>query len=798
MSMKIKKIAVLGSGVMGSGIACQLANAGFEVLLLDIIPFGLSDAEKMNPSLRNKVVNDSLQKVMKSTPDPLYTKSYASRIKTGNFEDNLFQIADCQWIIEVVIEDLKIKKELYESVEKFRKPGTYITTNTSGIPIRLLTKDRSEDFRKHFMGTHFFNPPRYLRLMELIPGPETDPEAVEFFMHFGREFLGKQTVHCKDTPAFIGNRVGIFSIARLLELTDEFGFDIETVDALTGPVIGRPATGTFRLQDLVGIDTGLKVMKGVIEHCPDDEYFSAYSQKPLPQYFDFLMENKFLGNKTGQGFYQKTKEKDEEGKSIILALDIRSNQYKPSQKIRMDAIKTAKKLDTLTMKVRSFFEGDEDACRFIQKYFLGLFAYVSKRIPEISDDVFSVDDAMKNGYAWDAGPFEYWDMIGVEKAVLLAEKQGLMIAPWVKDMLVKGMTSFYTFENGKRHYYNVASKKYEILPGADKNIQLAAFKNNVIFKNTEARVLDIGDGVLCLEFISKSNVIGEGTGEAMNKAIDIAESEGWKGLVIGNNAPNFSVGANLMLVAMHSYQKDWNKLNELVAGFQDVNMRLRYSTVPVVIATQGYVFGGGVEMSMHADSVMAAAESYIGLVEAGVGLLPGGGGTKEFAVRLSDTFFEGDVQMPKLAEMFKTIAMAQVATSAPMAFDMMYLLPHRDKVVLNNAHVLHAAKQQVLRLSDNYVPPVPKQVKVLGRAGLATLFTAINEFKLGQFISAHDALIASKTAWVMCGGDLTGTQIVTEQYLLDIEREAFISLCGEEKTLERIQYMLQFNKPLRN
>jgi 3-hydroxyacyl-CoA dehydrogenase len=798
MSMKIKKIAVLGSGVMGSGIACHFANAGFEVLLLDIIPFGLSEAEKTNPASRNKIVNDSLQKVMKSAPDPLYKKSYASRIHTGNFDDNLFQIADCEWIIEVVIEDLKIKKELYDRVEKFRKPGTYITTNTSGIPIRLLTKDRSEDFRKHFLGTHFFNPPRYLRLLELIPGPETDPAVVEFFMDFGREFLGKQSVHCKDTPAFIGNRVGIFSIARLLELTDEFGFDIETVDALTGPVIGRPGTGTFRLQDLVGIDTGLKVMKGVIEHCPEDEYFSVYGQKPLPAYFDFLMENKFLGNKTGQGFYQKTKEKDAEGKSIILALDIRSNQYKAGQKVRMDAIKTAKKLDTLTMKVRSFFEGDDEACRFIQKYFLGLFAYVSKRIPEISDDVFSVDDAMKNGYAWDAGPFEYWDMIGVEKAVLLAEKQGLVIAPWVKDMLVKGITSFYTFENGKRHYYNVASKKYEVLPGAEKNIQLAAFKNSLVYKNTEAQILDIGDGVLCLEFISKSNVIGEGTGEAMNKAIDIAESEGWKGLVIGNNAPNFSVGANLMLVAMHSFQKDWNKINELVAGFQDVNMRLRYSSVPVVIATQGYVFGGGVEMSMHADSVMAAAESYIGLVEAGVGLLPGGGGTKEFAVRLSETFYEGDVQMPKLAEMFKTIAMAQVATSAPMAFDMMYLLPHRDKVVLNTAYVLYEAKQQVLRLSKNYIPPVPKQVKVLGRAGLATLYTAINEFKLGQFISGHDALIATKTAWVMCGGDLTGAQNVTEQYLLDIEREAFISLCGEEKTLERIQYMLQFNKPLRN
>jgi len=798
MSIKIRKIAVLGSGVMGSGIACHFANAGFEVLLLDIVPFGLNEEEKTNPVIRNKIVNDSLQKVLKSTPDPLYKKSYATRIKTGNFEDDLKQIETCDWIIEVVIEDLDIKKNLYEQVEKYRKPGAFISTNTSGIPIRLLSKDRSDDFRKHFLGTHFFNPPRYLRLFEIIPGPETDPNVVHFFMEFGREFLGKQSVLCKDTPAFIANRVGIFSIARLLELTDEFGFDIETVDALTGPVIGRPNTGTFRLQDLVGIDTGLKVMKGVIEHCPKDEYFSVFSQKPFPAYFDFLTENKFLGNKSGQGFYQKTREKDAEGKSIILALDIRSNQYVPSQKVRMDAIKTAKKLDTLTMKVRSFFECEDPACLFIQKYFLSLFAYASQRIPEISDDVFSMDDALKNGYAWDAGPFEYWDMIGVGKAVLLAEQNGLNVATWVKDMLNAGVTSFYTFENGKRHYYNITSKKYEVLPGAEKTIHLAAFKNNIIFKNTEAQILDIGDGVLCLEFISKSNVIGEGTGEAMNKAIDIAESEGWKGLVIGNNAPNFSVGANLMLVAMHSFQKDWKKLDELVAGFQDVNMRLRYASVPVVIATQGYVFGGGVEMSMHADSVMASAESYIGLVEAGVGLLPGGGGTKEFAVRLSESFFEGDVQMPRLAEMFKTIAMAQVATSAPMAFDMKYLLPDRDHVVLNTAHVLYKAKQQVLRLAINYVPPVAKQVKVLGRAGLATLYTAINEFKLGQFISQHDGLIASKTAYVMCGGDLTGSQTVSEQYLLDIEREAFISLCGEEKTLERIQYMLQFNKPLRN
>lgn len=798
MLKKIKKIAVLGSGVMGSGIACHLANAGFEVLLLDIIPFGLSDAEVSIPAVRNKIVQESLQKVIKSSPAPLYKNSFANRIQTGNFEDDLHKTGDCDWILEVVIEDLNIKKSLYEKIEQFRKPGSFITSNTSGIPIQLLSKGRSEDFRRHFLGTHFFNPPRYLRLLEIIPGPDTDPAVIEFFMDFGREFLGKQSVLCKDTPAFIANRVGIFSIARLLELTDEFGLDIETVDALTGSVIGRPSTGTFRLQDLVGIDTGLKVMKGVIDHCPEDEYFKVFSQKPLPAYFDFLTENKFLGNKTGQGFYQKTKERDAEGKSIILALDIRTNTYQPSRKIRLDAIKTAKKLDSLTMKVRSFFESEEPECLFIQKYFLSLFEYVSHRIPEISDDIFSVDDALKNGYAWDAGPFEYWDMIGVEKAIELAEKQGLNIAPWVKSMLQSGISSFYTYQNSKRSYYHIANQKYETLPGAEKTIHLAAFKNNILYKNTEAQILDIGDGVLCLEFTSKSNVIGEGTGEAMNKAIEIAENEGWKGLVIGNNAPNFSVGANLMLVAMHSFQKDWNKINELVAGFQDVNMRLRYATVPVVIATQGYVFGGGVEMSMHADGVMAAAESYIGLVEAGVGLLPGGGGTKEFAVRLSDTFFEGDVQMPKLAEMFKTIAMAQVATSAPMAFDMMYLLPHRDKVILNAAYVIYEAKQQVLHLAKNYVPPVPKQVKVLGRAGLATLYTAINEFKLGQFISPHDALIATKTAWVMCGGDLTGTQTVTEQYLLDIEREAFISLCGEEKTLERIQYMLQFNKPLRN
>jgi 3-hydroxyacyl-CoA dehydrogenase len=798
MTRYVKKVAVLGSGVMGSNIACHLANIGFDVLLLDIVTPGLSDQDLENKTLKNQLVDQSLLKAIKSKPAPLFKSSFANRIKTGNFEDDLPKIKSCDWILEAIIEDPKIKYKLFKEVEKYRKEGAMVSSNTSGIPMSVLSAGHSEDFKKHFLGTHFFNPPRYLDLIEIIPGPKTDPELADFFIRFGREYLGKETILCKDTPAFIANRVGVYSILRILELTEKYNLDIETVDTLTGPIIGRPKTGTFRLQDMIGVDTGFKVLKSVSSNCPDDTYLVARDKSPTPPYIKFLLDNNFLGQKSGQGFYMKTNQKDDFGKTVVLGLDLKTLEYRPKKKITLQSILTAKKIPQLQNRLQELLKPGDTGNDFTRAYFAGLFSDVSNKIPEISDQLYSIDAVMKGGYAWDLGPFEYWDMIGLKEGLALVESFGLPMAEWVKEMGVDQNPSFYKNEDGRQFVYDPLNKKYIKLPGSGKVIILKNLENKKVFSNTEASVFDIGDGVLCLEFTSKNQVLGEGTGEAMHKALDMAVEEGWRGIVIGHNRPQFTVGANLMLVATNAYQKEWGKLRQLVKGFQDLNMRLRYSPVPVVTATRGYVFGGGIEMSMHADGVAAAAESYIGLVEAGVGIIPGGGGTKEFALRLSDTFYEGDVMIPKLIEMFRTIAMAQVATSADMAFDYKFLLPHRDQVVLNAREHIHKAKSMVLNLAKAYLPPSPKKVKVLGRTGLATLQAAISEFLLGSFITEHDALVANHTAFVMCGGDLSYPQEVSEQYLLNLEQEAFLSLCGEKKTLDRIQHMLQFNKPLRN
>ncbi len=794
---RIKKAAVLGSGVMGSGIACHFANIGLEVLMLDILPPNLSAAEQNDRKARNRMADTALQNAIKSKPAPLYDTRFASRITTGNFDDDLPKIKDYDWVIEVVVERLDIKRQLFDKVEQHRRPGTLITSNTSGIPIHLMTEGRSEDFKKHFCGTHFFNPPRYLRLFEVIPTADTDPAVVDFLMHYGDVFLGKQSVLAKDTPAFIGNRVGVYAMAKIYQLTTELGLRIEEVDKLTGPAIGRPKTGTFRLGDLVGHDTAANVIKGIKENCPHDEQAAAFE---VPKYMDFLLENKFLGDKTGQGFYKKTKERDANGRPVILALNLETLEYEPSVKPELPSLKIAKQVDDLRKRIPAIFKADDKGGELVRRSLLGLFAYVSNRIPEIADHLYSIDDAMRAGYAWELGPFEYWDLIGIAEGIKQAEAQGETVATWVKDMLAAGHTSFYKREGGKRLYYNIVDKSYQRVPGTEEFIILDNYRDQApVFQNSEVILHDIGDGVLCLEFTSMHNAIGEGVLRGMNEAIQLAEDGDWRGLVIGNNATNFTVGANLMMIAMLAYQQEFDELNMAVNFFQQTVMRTRYSTIPVVAATQGYVFGGGCETIMHCDAAVCAAESYIGLVEVGVGLIPGGAGTKEFAVRTSDAFFQGDVQIPTLIERFKTIALAQVATSAPEAFHYGYLQRHKDSVVVNKDRNIAEAKKKVLELADNYVMPTQRQdVTVLGRTGLAALYTAANELKLGNYASEHDIKIAHKIAWVLCGGDLTGAQQVSEQYLLDLEREAFLSLCGEAKTLERIQYMLQNNKPLRN
>ncbi len=797
MSRRIKKVAVLGSGVMGSGIACHFANIGLEVLLLDIVPSNLSDEEKKHHHARNRVADSALAQALKSKPAPLYDKKFASRIYTGNFEDDMHRIKDCDWVIEVVVERLDIKKQIFEQVDRHRKPGSIVSSNTSGIPIHLMLEGRSEDFRKHFLGTHFFNPPRYMRLLEIIPTPETDPAVTNFLMHYGDVYLGKQTVLCKDTPAFIANRVGVYAMAKIYQLTTQLGLSIDEVDKLTGPAIGRPKTGTFRLGDLVGHDTAAKVIAGIKHNCPNDEQAATFE---VPKYLQYLLDNNFLGNKSGQGFYKKTREKDASGKDIILALDLESLEYKPTQKSNLPSLGLSKQIDNLHKRIPALFDAPDKGGELVRRSLSGLFAYVSNRVPEISENLYSIDEAMCAGYAWDLGPFEYWDLIGVAKGVETAEAQGEAIAPWVKEMLAAGHSHFYRHQHGRRMYYDIHKRNYQPIPGMESLIILDDFRDAAPVHTTSETILhDIGDGVLCLEFTSPHNTIGEGVLRGINEAIQIAEEGNWKGLVIGNNATNFSVGANLMMIAMMAYQQEFDELNMAVNLFQQTTMRCRYSAVPVVAATQGYVFGGGCETLMHCDAAVCSAESYIGLVEVGVGLIPGGGGTKEFALRASDAFRDGDVYMPTLIEKFKTVAMASVATSAHEAYGYGYLLPGRDTVVLNKDRAIAEAKQKVLELAVNYVQPIQRRdVYVLGRQGLATLLLAANELRLGHYASDHDIKIAQKIAYVLCGGDLTAPQHVSEQYLLDIEREAFLSLCGEQKTLERIQHMLQTNKPLRN
>ena len=798
LNKHIRKVAVLGSGLMGTGIAAQLAGCGLEVLLLDILPNDLAENEAQKPAARNRIASNSLQTALKAKPAPFYDTKFASRITIGNFEDDFPKIKDYDWIVEVVVERLDIKKQVFEKVEKYRSKGALVTSNTSGIPIHMMAEGRSDDFKKHFCGTHFFNPVRYMRLLEVIPTADTNPEVTAFFMHYGDVILGKQTVLCKDTPAFIANRVGVYAMAKIYQLTQEIGLSIDTVDALTGPAVGRPKTGTFRLGDLVGMDTAVHVINGMRQNCPDDEQIGTFE---IPKYLQFLIDNKFLGNKTGQGFYKKTAEKDAKGRPVILALNLNTLEYGVSQKEKLPIIDTLKQIEELPRRIKAVFKGDDKGAQLLQRAHLGLFAYVSNRVPEISDTAYAIDDAIRAGFAWEAGPFQLWDMVGVAEATALAEQQGEKIADWVKDMLAAGHSTFYKVENGKRLCYDPGSKSYQALPGGESFILLDTFRaSKPVYTNAECTLHDIGDGVLCLEFHSKMNAIGEGILRGINDSILIAEEQGWKGIVIGNNAQNFTVGANLMMIAMLAYQQEWDELNMAVNLFQQTSMRIRYSAIPVVIATQGYVFGGGCEFSMHADAVVAAAESYIGLVEVGVGIIPGGGGTKEFAVRLSDEISkEGDVQIPRLIDKFKTIATAQVATSAYEAFNYGYLLPTKDQVVHNTARNISEAKKKVIELAADYVKPIErKDINVLGRTGLGALYIAAHSLQLGNFATEHDIKIAKKVAYVLCGGDLTSPQQVSEQYLLDIEREMFLSLCGEQKTLERIQFMLENGKPLRN
>ncbi|GEP94327.1 3-hydroxyacyl-CoA dehydrogenase/enoyl-CoA hydratase family protein [Chitinophaga cymbidii] len=800
MERRINKVAVLGSGVMGSRIACLFAGAGVKVLLLDIVPKEPNDAEKAkgltteHPAVRNRIVNEALQAAVKSNPSPLYTKASARLISTGNFTDDMKSIADCDWVIEVVVENLDIKKKIFEQVEQFRKPGTLITSNTSGIPIHLMAEGRSDDFKKHFCGTHFFNPPRYLRLLEIIPTPHTDAAVVDFLMHYGDLYLGKTTVLCKDTPAFIANRVGVFSIMAIFHIMQEMELGIDEVDALTGPVIGRPKSATFRTADVVGIDTLVKVAKGVADNAPNDE---AKAIMGIPPFLQKVVENNWLGDKTGQGFYKKTKGAG--GSKEILTLDLKTMEYGPKQKAKFASIEAAKPIEDLKQRIKALAQSTDKAGQFYQRFHAHLFSYISHRIPEIADDLYKVDDAMKAGFGWEIGAFETWDLLGVENGLKLIKDNKLTAAAWVEDMLAAGVKSFYKIENNKKHYYDLASKAYKPVPGEDNFIILENRSGNIVWKNSACNLYDLGDGILNLEWKTKMNTIGGEVLEGVHKSVDRAEKD-FRGLVIGNDGANFSAGANVGMIFMLAAEQEFDELDMAVRLFQKSTMRLRYSSVPVVVAPHGLTLGGGCEMSLHADAVQAAAETYIGLVELGVGLIPGGGGTKEMTLRASDAYREGLVENVILQDYYLTIAQAKVATSGFEAYEMGILREGTDGVSMNPSRVIADAKEKALELAEaGYTRPIERtDIRVLGRSALGAMLAGINGMKFGNYISEYDAKLAAKLAYVMCGGDLSEQTLVSEQYLLDLEREAFLSLCGERPTLERLQHMLKTGKPLRN
>jgi len=787
----IKKVAVLGSGVMGSRIACHFANIGVQVLLLDIVPEGAPPGDQ---KARNKIVNDALDFALKSNPSPIYHKSFARRIVTGNFEDDLPRIAECDWVIEVVVERLDIKQKVFEKVEKYRKPGTLITSNTSGIPIHLMTEGRSEDFKQHFCGSHFFNPPRYLKLLEIIPTRDSLKSVVSFLMEYGEKYLGKTTVLAKDTPAFIGNRIGVFSIMSVLHYVGKTGMTVEEVDKLTGPVIGHPKSATFRTNDVVGLDTMVHVANGLSKNAPDDEAKELFQ---IPDFVNGMVKNNWLGSKTGQGFYKKEKV---DGADQFYTLDLKTLEYKPSQKVKFASLETTKTVDNLQDRLKILFAAKDKAGDFYRATFYQLFAYSSNRIPEISNEFYKIDAAMNAGFGWEMGPFEKWDALGVDSTLKEMEAAGYKPAQWVYDMLSSGASSFYKTENGKRQYYDIPTKSYKVIPGTENFILLDNIRAaNTIWKNSGSTITDIGDGILNLEFHTKMNTIGSEVIEGINKAITLAETS-YKGLVISNEGANFSAGANVGLIFMMAVEQEFDELNMVVKTFQNTMMRIRYSSIPVVVAPHQMALGGGCEICLHADKVVAHAELYMGLVEFGVGLIPGGGGSKEFALRLSDELQEGDIELNNFRERFLTIGQAKVSTSAYEAFELGYLKKGRDVVVVSRNRLLAEAKQHCLMMAEEgYIQPIPRtDIRVLGKQALGLGYVGANTMYSGNYISEHDVKISQKLAYILSGGDLSQPSLVSEEYLLGLEREAFISLCAERKTLERIQSILTGGKVLRN
>jgi 3-hydroxyacyl-CoA dehydrogenase len=802
--IRFERAAVLGAGTMGAQIAAHLANAGIPTLLLDIVPKELTPQERAkgmtldSKEVRDRVARAGLEAAKKAKPAAFFTADAAALVSTGNFDDDLARIKDCDICIEAVVENLEIKRRLFERVEKFRRPGSVVATNTSGIPVRQIAEGFSEDFRAHFLGTHFFNPPRYLHLVELIRTEWTKPEVSCSVYGFLDRRLGKGVVVAKDRPNFIANRVGTYGALVTLRVLEEDGYTIEEVDGMTGPALGRPKSATFRTFDIVGLDVLAHVARNLYEAVPEDEEREAYR---LPEFVGRMVGRGILGDKTKGGFYQKRKGEGE--KKDIWTLDVASLKYRPRQKAKLPALDVAKNVEDTRERTRALVWGKDRAGAFLWKTMSRVFAYAANRIPEIADTVVEVDRAMRWGFGWELGVFETWDAVGVEKSVARMKDEGRAIPENVRRMLDAGATSFYKTEGGQVFYFDFASEKYAPVSQPPGVIVLKSVKDRtgVIKRNAGASLVDIGDGVACLEFHSKMNSIGGDTLQMLKFALSEVEKN-FLGLVVGNQGQNFSVGANLMLVLLGAQEEEWDEIDLGVRAFQQATISLRYSPKPVVVAPFQLTFGGGCEMTLHADRARAAAETYIGLVEVGVGLIPAGGGTKEMLVRALDSIPAGVSEadpFPFVKHAFETIALAKVATSAAEARQLGFLR-EEDSYSMNADRLIADAKQEVLALSSTgYEQPQPRtDVLALGLPALATFKLGIHQLKRGGFISDYDARIGEKLARVLTGGDLNHETRVSEQYILDLEREAFLSLCGQRQTQERIAHMLKTGKPLRN
>ena len=811
MTYKIHKAVVIGAGTMGAALAAHLANAGVPVTLLDIVPRALTPDEEAqgltleSPQVRNRIVNNGLQAALKSRPASFFSKSLASLVKTGNLEDDLeTALSDADWVIEAVIERLAIKQSLMARIDEFRPEHCIVSTNTSGIPVASIAEGRSEGFRQHFLGTHFFNPPRYLKLLEIIPTADTLPEVVEFISWFGEFRLGKGIVLCKDTPNFIANRLGFGGGAFALDYILEHGYTVPEVDAITGPAIGRPKTATFRLIDLVGVDVWQHVGRNLAQAIPHDEHAQRYLQSERANHvIDTMVERGWLGNKTKVGFYKMVKTAS--GKEF-WPLDLQTLEHvpPPEKKPRFESVGKARKAETLPEKLTAFLEGDDRAAELVRAILFQGFAYASEMIPEIADTPKPLDDAMRWGFGHEAGPFEMWDALGVAEMIPRMEAAGFPPTPWVKKMLENGINSFYQYEGRRKAaVYNAVKGEYEPIPRNPQQIILIEQKDagKVVAQNPGATLIDLGDGVCCVEFNTKMNAIDQDVMDMLSEAMDRAEAGEFEGIVIGNDDPKaFSAGANLGMVLMAAKMGQWEMLEKVVKYLQDLNMRMRYFPKPIVAAPAGLCLGGGAEISMHTSRIVAAGELYIGQVEIGAGVIPAGGGTKELLRRIVNPVMriKDNLDLPAMQKVFELIGQAKVATSAVEAREFGFLTP-ADRIVMNRDHLIAEAKKEVLHMLDTgWHPPAPEKIYAGGRDLLAALRTGLYMFRQGGYITEYETVIGEKAIYVMAGGELSKPAWVDEQYILDLEREAFMSLCGEEKTQERMYAILETGKVLRN